>query len=200
MSESHPEAVPLRSRTLLSMMVDCGCGDEDHEDTLVEVEHVYLAEEDVGTCENCGCPHRNPGMVALAVGDESVLLSEGEALRVAHRLIRGADLCAEAGEDPPDLQRDMARFGALPELPRSTFKPGDVIAVPPEVVRVTRFSASSRLVIKRLKASMRPRECKACGTDIKPGDLYAASSEPTSDRCIRCVDGWPLATIKGVPE
>ena len=193
MSEIHPEPVPLRSRTLLSMTVDCACGDEDHEGIVVEVEHVYLAEQDVGTCENCHLPHRNPGMVALAVGDESVLLSEGEALRVAHRLIRGADLCAEAGEDPPDLERDMARFGALAEPPRSVFKAGDVISVPPEVIRVTRFRTSSRLVIKRRKAGQRPGECKGCGAVIETGDLYAAATEPTSDRCIRCVDGWPLA-------
>jgi hypothetical protein len=199
MSESHPEAVPLRSRTLLSMMAPCGCGDDDHEGIPVEVEHVYLAEEDVGTCENCHLPHRNPGMVALAVGDESVLLSEGDALRVAHRLIRGADLCAEAGEDPPDLERDMARFGALAELPRSSFKAGDVIAVPPDVIKVTGFRPSSRLVIKRCKMG-RERSCKSCGRTIVPGDLYAAASDPMSDRCIRCVDGWPLATIKGVPE
>jgi hypothetical protein len=199
MSESHPEAVPLRSRTLLSMMVPCGCGDDDHEGIPVEVEHVYLAEEDVGTCENCHLPHRNPGMVALAVGDESVLLSEGDALRVAHRLIRGADLCAEAGEDPPDLERDMARFGALPELPRSTFKAGDVITAPPGI-RIAGGRSGSRLVIRKRQAGRREARCASCGTPIRPGDLYAAAADQKSDRCIRCVDGWPLATIKGVPE
>ena len=193
MSEIHPEPVPLRSRTLLSMTVDCACGDEDHEGIVVEVEHVYLAEQDVGTCENCHLPHRNPGMVGLIVGEGSALMEPELALIVANRLTRVANLILESREEPPDIEREAHRFGAPVEMPGSSFKAGDVISVPPEVIRVTRFRTSSRLVIKRRKAGQRPGECKACGAVIETGDLYAAATEPTSDRCIRCVDGWPLA-------
>ena len=114
MSEPMPEAPSLRARTLLSMIVGCGCEGDEHDDegTLVEVEHVYLPEEEVGACTNCGHPHRNPGMVGLAVGEECVLLSDMEALKIAHRLIKGAELVAEADEDPPDIDRDIARFTA----------------------------------------------------------------------------------------
>ena len=93
-----------------------------------------------------------------------------------------------------EVERLIADRANLPY--QRNFQPledGDVISVPPEVIRVTRFRTSSRLVIKRRKAGQRPGECKACGAVIETGDLYAAATEPTSDRCIRCVDGWPLA-------
>ena len=112
MSESHPEHAPVRARTLLVMPVGCSC-DGDHEDddeTLVVVEHVYLAEGEAGTCGGCGHLHHDPGLVCLVVGEDSVLLTDQEALKLAHRLIKGADLIAEAAEDPPDIERDMARF------------------------------------------------------------------------------------------
>ena len=115
------------------------------------------------------------------------------ALIVANRLTRAADLILESREDPPDIEREAHRLGAPVELPGSSFKAGDVISVPPEVVRVTGFRPNSRLVIKRRRASQRAGKCKACGAAIEAGDLYAAATDPMSDRCIRCVDGWPLA-------
>jgi ribosomal protein S14 len=71
--------------------------------------------------------------------------------------------------------------------------------MPPEVIRATGGRPGSRLVIRKRQAGRREARCASCGTPIRPGDLYAAADQK-SDRCIRCVDGWPLASIKGVPE
>ena len=75
---------------------------------------------------------------------------------------------------------------------RSDFREGDVIAAPLDVIAATRLSDGSRLLIKRVQF----RHSYACGGCRKPinvGDLYAKCTEVTSDRCIACVDGWPLA-------
>ena len=93
---------------------------------------------------------------------------------MANRLTRVANLILESREEPPDIEREAHRFGRPVEMPGSSFKAGDVISVPPEVIRVTRFRTSSRLVIKRRKAGQRPGECKGCGAVIETGDLYAA--------------------------
>ena len=195
MTEQHPDHDPehvcTRVRNIWHTVLDDGPGDDDG--TFLAVDHLYLPEGSF-TCSDCGGPGHDPGMVVLRVGDEAALLDEDVALVLANRLQRVVNLILESREAPADIERDMARFGAPAEMPRTSLKPGDVIAVPPEVVRVTGFRATSRLIIKRRKASQRQGTCKSCGTDIGPGDLYAAASDPNSDRCIRCVDGWPLAS------
>lgn len=77
-------------------------------------------------------------------------------------------------------------------------EPGDVITVPLEVARQTGFRASSRLVIRR-GAVDHLHPCKSCGAFIKAGELYAGCSEYTSDRCVNCVAGWPVAQ-RGAPH
>lgn len=105
MTEPHPEAIPLRTRTLYTMF-----GDDD--ETMVSVEHVYLPEGAAGPCQDCGNPAHDPGMVGLIVGEGSALLSPDEALVLANRLTKAAELVLESEEDAPDVERDMARFAA----------------------------------------------------------------------------------------
>lgn len=113
MSESEPEGIRMRTRTLGRVYPDEG--------TMVVVEHVF-EPEGAGTCEDCGNPSHDPGMVALVVrrhadgdGDEgefaSVLLTAEDALVLANRLARGASLVLESGEETPDLEREAAKFG-----------------------------------------------------------------------------------------
>jgi hypothetical protein len=187
----HPEHVCSRVRNIWHDVLNDGYGDE--EGTPIAVDHLYLPDGSF-TCEDCGAPGHDPGMGVLRLGDEAGLMDVGELLTLADRLRKVADLILESRMQPPDMDREAHKFGVPVEPPRTSFKPGDVIAVPPEVVRVTGFRPSSRLIIKRRKASQRQGTCKSCGTPIGPGDLYAAASEPASDRCIRCVDGWPLAS------
>ena len=193
----HEGHVHSRTRNIWHEILDDGEGDDDG--TLIAVDHVYLPDGSFA-CGDCGAPGHDPGLVGLIVGEGSALLEPELALIVANRLTRVANLILESREEPPDIEREAHRLGAPVELPGSSFKAGDVISVPPEVVRVTGFRPNSRLVIKRRKASQRPGRCKACGAAIEAGDLYAAATEPTSDRCIRCVDGWPLAATgpKGI--
>ena len=186
----HEGHVHSRTRNIWHEILDDGEGDDDG--TLIAVDHVYLPDGSFA-CSDCGAPGHDPGMVGLIVGEGSALLEPELALIVANRLTRAADLILESREDPPDIEREAHRLGAPVELPGSSFKAGDVISVPPEVVRVTGFRPNSRLVIKRRRASQRAGKCKACGAAIEAGDLYAAATDPMSDRCIRCVDGWPLA-------
>ena len=190
MTEQHPEHVHSRTRNIWHTMLDDGEGDEDG--TFIAVDHLYLPDGSFN-CQDCGAPGHDPGMVGLIVGDGSALLEPELALTLANRIARAANLILESMEQPPDIEREAARFGAPDEPFRTSLKAGDVIAVPPEVIKVTSFRATSRLVIKKRRASQRKGTCKSCGTDLEPGDLYAAATEPTSDRCIRCVDGWPLA-------
>jgi hypothetical protein len=105
MSEHHPEAVPLRTRTLWHML----CDDEE---TVVMVDHVYIPEGAAGTCDDCGKPAHDPGLVGLIVGEDSALLSAEQALALANRLTKAAELVLESEEDVPDVERDIARFAA----------------------------------------------------------------------------------------
>lgn len=112
MTENHPEAVPLKYRTVLTMSADSETG-------VVSVDHVYLPDGSFH-CDDCGKPGHDPGMVSLVVDDEvqelpsRVLLSAAEALVVANRLQRAASLILESDEDEPDLVREVNRFGAEP--------------------------------------------------------------------------------------
>lgn len=108
MTEHHPEPVPLRTRTIYHMPVD-GEAEKD-----LVIEHVYLPEGMAGQCchDDCLNPAHDPGVVGLVLGAENALLSAEEALMLANRLTRAANLILESEEDRPDIERDMARFGA----------------------------------------------------------------------------------------
>jgi hypothetical protein len=105
MTEHDPEAPAIRSRTIYHMLLDDGPEERD-----LLIEHVYIPEGEAGNCEHCGSPARDPGLVGLIVGGESALLTAEEALTVANRLTRAANLVLESEEDIPDIEREAARF------------------------------------------------------------------------------------------
>jgi hypothetical protein len=107
MTEHSPEAPAVRSRTVYHMILD----DEPEERDLL-VEHVYIPEGEAGECPHCGRPAHDPGLVGLVVGDSSALLTAEEALTVANRLTRAANLVLESEEDVPDIEREAARLSA----------------------------------------------------------------------------------------
>jgi hypothetical protein len=92
----HPEAVPLRTTpagdraALLARMAD-------------------FAMDNGGRL-----PPLPPGCTSFRAS-ETVLLSAEEALTLANRLVRVANLILESEEDRPDIERDMARFAAAAE-------------------------------------------------------------------------------------
>jgi hypothetical protein len=108
MTSHDPEAVELRTRTILNMRV---C-----DDTFVVVDHVY-EPDGVATCDDCGEPAHDPGMVGLMMSDGddvvSALMDPGRALMIAERLQRAASLVMESGEDVADVEREAARY-AMP--------------------------------------------------------------------------------------
>ena len=109
----EPEAIPLRSRSLLHLHAA---------GTTICVDHVYEAEG-AGTCEHDGCDglSHDPGMVGLMLHDEdgttSALLDAGDALLLAERLQRAASLVLESEEDAPDIEREAARYTATEPTP-----------------------------------------------------------------------------------
>lgn len=107
-NEHHPEAVPLRTRTIWFLPLD-------DQDSSVSVDHVYIAEGAAGPCQDCGKPAHDPGFVGLMVGEENALLTAEEALTLANRLQRAASLVLESGEDVPDIEREAARFAVETE-------------------------------------------------------------------------------------
>lgn len=109
MTESKPEANPVRTRSAGTLFLD--------EDASVHVDHVFLAEGKAGTCDHDGCnePAHDPGGVGITVcedddTDVTVVMSPLQALWLANRLTRAANFALESGEEPPDLERDIARI------------------------------------------------------------------------------------------
>jgi hypothetical protein len=107
----QPEATPLRSRTIAHIHLDDG-------HTTAVVEHVY-APEGAMKCSEEGCDGgaHDPGMVGLLLADGgdvvSGLMSPEDALLLANRLTRAANLVLESEEDVPDVEREAARFGPV---------------------------------------------------------------------------------------
>lgn len=100
----------VHCRTFLTYTTD--------DDTIVLVEHVFAAEGHAGKCDECGQDAHDPGVVGLALaGDNgttmSVLVPPEVALLIANRLERAANAVLESMEEPEDLERSMARFGAV---------------------------------------------------------------------------------------
>jgi hypothetical protein len=92
------------SRRLLHLHLD--------DSAVIEVEHFYGTG---GTC-HCGEPAiRDPGRVGLIVKDSDgdiayAAMNASQALLTADRLTRGAHLILESDEDPPDIEREAARY------------------------------------------------------------------------------------------
>jgi hypothetical protein len=106
----HPGPV-IRERLILSMEVS---GDAAE----VQVGHVYPA----GTvpCPDCGEACESAGCVSLDVlADGPALLAPEEALLIANRLTRAANLVLETMEGPPDIDREAARLGRTGQEPSS---------------------------------------------------------------------------------
>lgn len=85
-------------------------------DEEITVGHVYDSAAE--PCPGCGGPCVSAGMIALDVlADGPALLTPEEALLLANRLTRAANLVLETMEDAPDAEREAARFGAVPDYP-----------------------------------------------------------------------------------
>jgi len=103
----HPDhnCPPPRVRTIAHLHLNDG--------TLVDIEHVFAPEGAIA-CDDCGKPVQDPGFVGLMVSDDEAtcgtLLTPEEALLIGNRLIRGANLVLESGEDVPDIEREAARY------------------------------------------------------------------------------------------
>jgi hypothetical protein len=111
MSEHDHDTVPLRIRSVGDLFLE-------DQDITVSVDHVYLAEGSAGACDNCGGPCRDPGFVGLGICDVEeggehmhAQLTPSEALLLANRLERAANLVLESEEDVPDIEREAARLG-----------------------------------------------------------------------------------------
>lgn len=77
----------------------------------IDVDHVYTLE----TCEH---GHLEAGMVGLHVKNDdegqtvNVLMTPDDALVIANRLQRAAELVMEVGEDVADPEREYRRYQA----------------------------------------------------------------------------------------
>lgn len=108
MTEHGPDTIPLRAR-VVGAIYPC-------EDSTVIVAHLFEPEGSSGECDNDGCGNdaHDPGLVDLTVlhGEDGVAVQmfPGEALELANRLERAANLVLESAEDVPDVEREAARF------------------------------------------------------------------------------------------
>ena len=99
------EHIPLRMRVIGSVYPS--------DDVAITVEHVYAPG--AAPCGGCGQHAHDPGIVGLAIdrGEEQpvlVSLAAEDALLLANRLTRAANVVLELGEDTPDIEREAARF------------------------------------------------------------------------------------------
>lgn len=99
------EHVPLNVRTVGYVYPS--------DDVAIAVEHVYAPG--AAPCGGCGTDAHDPGVVGMAIDrdDEQpvmVSMTAEDALLLANRLTRAANLVLELGEDAPDIERDVARF------------------------------------------------------------------------------------------
>jgi DNA-binding helix-hairpin-helix protein with protein kinase domain len=109
--EHEHQENPLRERVILNMAVS-------GTDTEVQVGHVYQAG--IAPCPCCGEECEAAGYVSLDVlSDGPALLAAEEALLVANRLTRAANLVLETMEDPSDIEREVARLGRTSQEPSS---------------------------------------------------------------------------------
>lgn len=105
-------AIPYRTRTVYVLRPEI-------DDSRITIEHVY-APDGAFSCDDCGSPGHDPGMVGVAIADEQtagVLLTAEEALVLANRIQRAASLVLESDEDVPDVEREANRFSVVPDTP-----------------------------------------------------------------------------------
>jgi hypothetical protein len=108
MTEHEPAAV--RARTIGSVYPS--------DDVTIMVEHVYAPG--TAPCGGCGQHAHDPGVVGMITsrgGHEpfGVSLAAEDALLLANRLTRAANIVLELGEDAPDIEREAARFAPAGE-------------------------------------------------------------------------------------
>lgn len=93
--------------------------------TIADIEHVFAGEGSI-TCGDCGEAVQDAGFVGLTIADDEgvvqAMLAPEDALLLAARLTRAANLVLETGEQPPDFDREAAKYGRhdhepSPELP-----------------------------------------------------------------------------------
>ena len=77
----------------------------------VIIDHLFPAAGDTPRCPSCDGLCIAPGLVGLVLDDASGLFTAEEALLIANRLTRGANLVLEATEDATDLSREAAKLG-----------------------------------------------------------------------------------------
>lgn len=107
----HKE-MPTRTRNVGVIHTEIG------EDAIL-IDHVYFPDGSFD-CDECGKPGHDPGLIGLIIDSienddrqgRSTLLSAEEALVLANRLTRAANLVLESQEDVPDVEREIARFDA----------------------------------------------------------------------------------------
>lgn len=90
---------------------------ETADGTSIRIDHLFIAAEDLEPCPNCGGQCVSAGLVGLVLDEVPAVLSPEEALMVANRLTRAANLVLETLEDAPDPEREAVRFGAVPDFP-----------------------------------------------------------------------------------
>jgi hypothetical protein len=56
-------------------------------------------------------------MVIVKDDDASMVMTPEDALMLANRLTRAANLVLETMEDAPDVEREAARYGPAPDYP-----------------------------------------------------------------------------------
>ena len=91
---------PPRKRNIGRVFTEAG--DE------IAVDHLY--DPDPDPCPDCGGDCIAAGMIGMTAGSITVTLIPEEALLLASRLERAVNVVLETMEDPPDIERDMARF------------------------------------------------------------------------------------------
>jgi len=94
----HP---PLRYRNIAFLVT--GDGSE------ISVDHLYVAGPETCSHDGCDNPAVSPGMVGLALDDAEGVFTPAEALLIANRLTRAANIVLEAEEQLPDIEREAAR-------------------------------------------------------------------------------------------
>jgi len=94
----HP---PLRARNIATLFTDDG--------SEISVNHLYVAGPE--TCSHDGCenPAVSPGLVGLTLDDAAGMFTPAEALLIANRLTRAANIVLETEEQLPDIERESAR-------------------------------------------------------------------------------------------
>ena len=94
----HP---PLRARNIGYLNAEDG--------SEISVDHLYVAGPETCSRDGCGNPAVSPGLIGLTLDDAMGMFTPAEALLIANRLTRAANIVLEAEEQLPDIEREAAR-------------------------------------------------------------------------------------------